>query len=75
MGDPKKDFVYTIRTKKGKLISQEVVSFGSKNYPFPDDWKNQGMALMTLLEYKEAMINKYLDITYEEGSELTEDEY
>lgn len=68
--DFKKSFKYSLKAKDGKIILQSIVSFGSKKNPFPKDWKNNGMAQMSIFEYKEEFINKFFDITIEEGDEL-----
>ena len=66
----KKNFKYSLKSKDGKIILQSIVSFGSKEYPFPKDWENNGMAQRSIFEYKEEFINKHFDLTIEEGSEL-----
>jgi len=67
------EFKYSIKSKKsGKLIAQEIVAFGDENNPFPGDWKDNPVAQMALQDYKDMMVKKYLDITFEEGSELDE---
>lgn len=66
----KKDFKFTVRSQSGKLIAQEITTFGSKANPFPEDWKNSGMALKAIFEHMQEFQNKYAPVTYEEGSEL-----
>jgi len=61
------DFKFTIKTKSGKLIVDEIVSFGTDKTPFPVNWRNEGIALMALLNYREEFIEEHLDITYEES--------
>lgn len=68
--DYKKNFKYSLKSKDGKILLQSIVSFGSKEYPFPKDWENNGMAQRSIFEYKEDLINKFFDITIEEGDEL-----
>lgn len=68
--DYKKNFKYSLKAKDGKIILQSIVSFGSKEYPFPKDWENNGMAQRSMFEYKQDFINKFFDITIEEGDEL-----
>ena len=69
-----KEFKYSIRSKKsGKLIAQEIVAFGNKEKPFPEDWKTNTMIQIGLQDYKDELVRKYLDITLEEGSELDEE--
>lgn len=60
-------FRYQIRNRKtGELMVEEEVSFGSEEYPFPEDYTNSGMALKALWEYEEEFIRKYFDISYEQ---------
>jgi hypothetical protein len=66
----KKDFKFTIRSKSGRVIAQQIVSFGSKANPFPEDWRNSGMALKALHDYEREFQSKFAPISYEEGSEL-----
>ena len=66
----KKDFKFTIRTNSGKVIAQQIVTFGSKSKPFPEDWKNSGAALKALHDYEREFQQMFAPITYEEGSEL-----
>jgi len=59
-------FRFQIKSRKtGKLMVEEIVTFGSDEYPFPDDYENHGMALKALWEYEEEFIRKYLDVSYE----------
>jgi hypothetical protein len=68
----KKSFVYTLKTKEGKVLLQEVVEFGSDENPFPEDWRNNTSAMMAVLDYKtEGLIERNFDITVEEGDHLT----
>jgi hypothetical protein len=66
----KKNFKYSLKSKDGKIILQSIVSFGSKEYPFPKDWENNGMAQRSMFDYKEEFINRHFDLTIEEGDEL-----
>ena len=67
-----KEFRYSIRTKEGKLVAQQIVSFGSKTMPFPEDWKENVHAQMALQDYKQKLFDVFFDVTIEPGSELTE---
>ena len=66
----KKYFKFSVRTQSGKLIAQEIVTFGSKKHPFPKDWKNSGMAIKAIFDYEREFQNKFAPVTYEEGSKL-----
>lgn len=59
--DYTKDFKYTLKSKKGKVILQSIVSFGSKDKPFPKDWENDSYINMILQEYK----NKFIDTNFD----------
>lgn len=66
-----KNFKYSLKSKEGgKILLQSIVSFGSKDNPFPKDWKDNGMAQRSISDFKEDFINLYFDITIEEGDEL-----
>jgi hypothetical protein len=65
-----KDFKYTIRSKKGRVMAQSIISFGTQEIPFPKDWQNDSMAQMCLYEYKEKFLNLVFDVSIEEGDEL-----
>jgi hypothetical protein len=68
--DYRKRFKYTLKSKSGKILLQSIVSFGSKEHPFPKDWENNAIAQMSLIDFKEQLINEHFDITIEEGDEL-----
>jgi hypothetical protein len=70
----KKDFKFTIRSNSGKVIAQQIVTFGSKSKPFPEDWQNSGAALKALHDYEREFQQRFAPITYEEGSELDPEE-
>ena len=65
-----KDFKYTLRSKDGKILLQSVVTFGSKDHPFPSDWINDVHAQVTLLEYKKKFIEDNFDIEISEDLDL-----
>lgn len=66
----KKDFKYSIRIKEtGKLIIEEIVSFGTAKYPFPEDWKNSGLATKALEDYKDSMAENHFIVSFEEFDE------
>ena len=69
--DYKKNFKYSLKSKDGKtILLQSIVSFGTKENPFPKDWENNGMAQRSIFEYKEEFINRHFDLTIEESDEL-----
>lgn len=61
-----KDFKFVMKTKSGKKLVETEVRFGTEENPWPEDWKESGMALMTLLGYEEQLINEFIVITKEE---------
>lgn len=62
-----KDFKYTLKSKEGKILLQEIVTFGSKQRPFPKDWKTNPMIQMALIDYKETLITNNFDILVDEN--------
>lgn len=61
-----KDFKFSIKTKEGKVLIEEVVTFGSKEKPFPKDWEEQSSVISSIWDYKKTMIDKYLDVEIED---------
>lgn len=70
----KKEFKYTIKTKKGLILAEQIVSFGSEEYPFPENWKESGMAQRSLYEYKEEFLNAEFDVDISEDLEFSIEE-
>lgn len=62
-------FRYTLKSKEGKVILQEIVSFGSKEEPFPDDWENSH-ARVAVYRYEETFIHENFDIIVDENLEM-----
>jgi hypothetical protein len=71
MSDFKKEFKFTIKDKKGKVYVETIVSFGSKESPFPKDWKESGMAQMAIIDFKEQMLQEYFTVDVSEDLEFT----
>lgn len=65
-----KDFKYTLKSKEGKILLQEIVTFGSKEKPFPEDWESNPMIQMAILDYKETLIKNNFDIVVDENLEF-----
>lgn len=65
-----KEFKYTIRNAKGDITNQEIVVFGSEDYPFPENWQEDGMAQMSLLEYKDELLLKYNTVEISEDTTM-----
>ena len=57
-----KDFMYRLKSKKGTVILESIVTFGSEDRPFPEDWENSPIAQIALQDYKEEFINRNFDI-------------
>ena len=66
-----KDFKYTLKSKDGKVLLESVVTFGSKENPFPENWENDNFAQMNIQKYKEKFINDNFDIIISEDTEFT----
>lgn len=62
-----KDFKFTLKSKEGKILLQEIVTFGSMEKPFPKDWKNDPITQMALIDYKETLIKNNFDILIDEN--------
>ena len=62
-----KDFKYTLKSKEGKILLQEIVTFGSKEKPFPKDWKSNPMVQIAIIDYKETFIKNNFDILVDEN--------
>lgn len=74
MSDFKKEFKFTLKDKKGKIYVETIVSFGSKEHPFPKDWEQSGMAQMAIIEFKERMLQEYFTVDVSEDLELSNPE-
>ncbi len=71
----KKDFKYQIRIREtDRLLVEEIVTFGTAEYPFPKDWKNSGIAIQALENYKESMTENHFKVSYEEFDESEKSE-
>lgn len=57
-----KDFKYTLKSKEGKILLQSVVTFGSKEKPFPEDWKSNPLVQMALVDHKRNFIDENFDV-------------
>jgi hypothetical protein len=67
-----KEFKFTIKDKKtGKVLVETIVNFGSSEHPFPEDWKDNPMAQMSLYEYKQELLNKMFQVDISEDLEFT----
>ena len=62
-----KDFKYTLKSKEGKILLQEIVTFGSKEKPFPKDWKGNPMVQIAIIDYKDTFIKNNFDILVDEN--------
>jgi len=61
-----KDFKFTMKTRTGKTLVEQEVRFGNEDNPWPEDWKESGMAMMAILNYEEAFIAEHIEVIYEE---------
>ena len=63
----KKDFTYTIKTKTGILLVQEIVTFGSDDHPVPENWSTSNVMNSALSEWYREFPFRALDISYRES--------
>jgi len=56
------EFKFTIKTKKGKMIVEETVNFEG----FPENWKNEGMALKSLYDYQDEFIHRHIETDFKQ---------
>jgi mRNA-degrading endonuclease YafQ of YafQ-DinJ toxin-antitoxin module len=63
-----KDFKFTLKSKKGKILLQSIVTFGTEEQPFPENWKDDGFAQLSVLNYKEKFIDDNFDIDISEDT-------
>lgn len=62
----KKEFKFTIKNNNGDIVAQEIASFGTEEYPFPEDWENNGMALKALYEHEEKFLKQHYSVEVSE---------
>lgn len=68
-----KDFRYTIRTKSSKIVvAEQIVTFGSEDRPFPDDWKNDVHVQLALQDHKQKFFAEVFDVEISEDLSETE---
>lgn len=63
----KKEFKYTLKSKGGKVLLETIVAFGSKENPFPENWKDNVGVVHSLISYKEEFINSNFDVEISEN--------
>lgn len=63
-----KDFKFTLKSKDGKILLQEVITFGTKEQPFPENWKEDYFAQSSVLDYKQKFIDENFDIDISEDT-------
>lgn len=71
-----KEFKFTIKdANNGKVLVETIASFGSADHPFPEDWKDNGMAQKAIFDFKEELLNKVFKVEVSEDLNFTlEDE-
>lgn len=62
-----KEFKYTVKSKRGKTLVEEIVKYSN----FPDDWKDNPMVQMGLMEYKQEILEKHFDVEISDDLEFT----
>ena len=65
-----KDFKFTLKSKEGKILLQEVVTFGTEEQPFPENWKEDYFAQRSVLDYKQRFIDSNFNIDVSEDTEF-----
>lgn len=60
-----KDFKFTLKIE-GKPLVETEVRLGSKEHPWPKNWKENGMALKAIMDYEDKLIAEHIEITREE---------
>lgn len=58
----KKSFKFQVKSKTGKLIYEEIVTFGSKEKPFPENYKDNPYVQYQVMEYKQEVINRSIEV-------------
>jgi hypothetical protein len=51
-------------------MAQSIVAFGTKEIPFPKDWKNDSMVQLCIYEHKHKFLDAMFDVSVEEDDEL-----
>jgi mRNA-degrading endonuclease YafQ of YafQ-DinJ toxin-antitoxin module len=65
-----KDFKFSLKSKAGKILLQEVVTFGTPEQPFPENWKENYFAQNSILDYKQKFIDRNFDIDVSEETDF-----
>lgn len=65
-----KDFKFTLKSKEGKILLQEVVTFGTEEQPFPENWKEDYFAQISVLDYRQKFIDRNFDIDISEDTDF-----
>lgn len=63
-----KDFKFTLKSKEGRILLQSVVTFGTEEQPFPENWKDDYFAQISVLDYKQRFIDENFDIDISEDT-------
>jgi mRNA-degrading endonuclease YafQ of YafQ-DinJ toxin-antitoxin module len=63
-----KDFKFTLKSKEGKILLQSIVTFGTEEQPFPENWKDDYFAQISVLDYKQKFIDENFDIDINEDT-------
>ena len=62
----KKDFTYTVSVVDGGVIAQEIITFGSEERPFPDDWEEQPIIISNVMDIKDEVVDRYIKVDVKE---------
>ena len=71
----KKSFLFRIKPKgKDIALVEQIVEFGSKNKPFPEDYKNDYWVQKGMADYKSELLEEYFEVEISESLEMTIEE-
>jgi hypothetical protein len=66
----KKTFTITIVSRESRIpVTQSVVIFGGEERPAPEDWKDDPIFQLRVIEHGEEMMHEMFDVEIEEGEE------
>ena len=66
----KKSFVFTARTDAGVVLTQSLVTFGSEDHPWPEDWEDSFTAQQAIHDMKSELIEKRVKVDVSEDLAL-----
>ena len=64
------DLKYTLKTESGKVLYQEIVTFGNKERPIPEDWRNDPRTQVGIYEYGRELLDRMIKVDISEDTEF-----